>query len=40
MIVDPLEEITGTAGGVQPFAMIATGIEEAIQPFVAVTVTT
>ena len=38
--VDPLVEITGTAGGVQPFAMIATAFEEAVQPFAAVIVTT
>lgn len=40
MTVEPLAEITGTAGGVQPFAMMATGIEDAGHPFAAVTVTT
>ena len=39
MIVDVLAEITGTGGGVQPFALIAMSVEVAIHPFVPVTVT-
>jgi len=37
--VAPFGVITGTAGGVQPFAEIATGMEDTVHPFVPETVT-
>lgn len=37
--VEPLAEMTGTGGGVHPFAEIATGTEEAVQPLLAEMVT-
>ena len=38
-IVGPLAVTTGTGGGVQPFAMTATGADVAVQPFVPVILT-
>jgi hypothetical protein len=39
MSVDALAVITGTGGGVQPFALTARSVEVALHPLVPVTVT-
>ena len=39
IIFDPLVIMTGTGGGVQPFAVTITSFEIAVQPFAPVTVT-
>ena len=38
IIFDPLNVISGTVGGIQPFAITVIGSEVAVQPFVSVTV--
>ncbi len=37
--LDPLREITGTAGGVQPFALTIAAVDVFLQPLLPVTVT-